>query len=1059
MSVDPVSIGVKLALTAASMAMTMSQKFEGPRLKNTGVSTSEYGTPLIKFLGHVRIDGCPYYWFENLRERKVESKTKGGKFTSYRYYMTGGVVIADCPIDALAKIRMNNILVLDMTKKGPISVMAGFFEVLGNGSPVKLVNGKNLRVYHGSETQLPDPRYVEWCEDRYGPDSAPAYRGVSHAVFEEIPLEKLGNQPPQISIEAIRNSTTAFLFDTLDPDFAVKAIAKDFNRILFHSTNDLNQFQIMDTATHQFIVGGNSPAHMEASDFDAAGRIWAIGGTLGGLLRQFSPDGLSLQLEVDANAFTDAVFCVGGNVYLRPYALAANNVIVYSNDPLVGCTVTPVGFAPNMYFHDLDDNHWAIGCSGSNLYLRNIKDNITLTVALPGGITPDGDEVAGFCNPDGNLFVVAETTVMLIDPSDGSILDSAVIPGLTQDSVDYCRHVIPGTLRFWGDSKEIDTQTLEVLRTVTLTNWTSANTAVQYYEPINHALLGWTNGSGTVTLRYLDRPADAGNTWGDVVSEVCTLCRVTDADTSELTMPIDGYLWAPQPGADIIAPGNDIHDVDPCAHDFGIAFRVRGSASDQLIASDEFVSDDSKRFELSIVQDSQLPARVAFNYADRTADFQKNTAADQVPGDITVGERTKTFDLSTYVSTPDDAQPLVERFLRRQWFERELGEAVLTVGRASIEPGDVKTIELDGEQRSIRFTELTRSGLLMRAKWVRDDPRIHDPSASPGPVFDGHDPDELFIPSPSKAEVFDIPLLNDLEDEPGPQLHYAGSDYGGGNWPGLIMWRGDFADDEYDQWNGLESSDKATWGYCSDALGNADPWLWDRGNSIEIQLKSGSLTSSTEAAINADPSINQAVIGAEGRWEIINFTTATLLGDGLWQISGLLRGRRGTEWACASHQAGDEFWLADDLKRDVLGLSEVGTGEWYKGQTLGRDPTTASVIDLGSFTGATLKPYAAASLTWTTDGTDLFGKIIRRTRLGGDWVGGTTIPLSEASEAYEVDIYNGSTFKRTISVSGTNLFTYTAAQMAADGLSVTSLPNSDVYQMSDAVGRGFALAA
>jgi hypothetical protein len=58
-----------------------------------------------------------------------------------------------------------------------------------------------------------------------------------------------------------------------------------------------------------------------------------------------------------------------------------------------------------------------------------------------------------------------------------------------------------------------------------------------------------------------------------------------------------------------------------------------------------------------------------------------------------------------------------------------------------------------------------------------------------------------------------------------------------------------------------------------------------------------------------------------------------------------------------------------------------------------------------------------------------------------------------------VDVYNGGTLKRTISVSGTNTFTYTAAQMAADGNTVSSPPTVNVYQMSDAVGRGFALAA
>jgi hypothetical protein len=40
-----------------------------------------------------------------------------------------------------------------------------------------------------------------------------------------------------------------------------------------------------------------------------------------------------------------------------------------------------------------------------------------------------------------------------------------------------------------------------------------------------------------------------------------------------------------------------------------------------------------------------------------------------------------------------------------------------------------------------------------------------------------------------------------------------------------------------------------------------------------------------------------------------------------------------------------------------------------------------------------------------------------------------------------------------------NTFTYTAAQISADGNTVATPPDTNTYQLSDAVGRGFALAA
>jgi hypothetical protein len=58
-----------------------------------------------------------------------------------------------------------------------------------------------MRIYLGTETQDADPRMESWCEDRYGADSCPAYKGTAYIVFEDLPLEKFGNRIPQISVE------------------------------------------------------------------------------------------------------------------------------------------------------------------------------------------------------------------------------------------------------------------------------------------------------------------------------------------------------------------------------------------------------------------------------------------------------------------------------------------------------------------------------------------------------------------------------------------------------------------------------------------------------------------------------------------------------------------------------------------------------------------------------------------------------------------------------------------------------------------------------------------
>lgn len=58
----------------------------------------------------------------------------------------------------------------------------------------------NLRVYTGSETQLPDP-LLEAIE---GSGKAPAYRGLAYVVIEDLELTPYGNRVPQFSFEVVR---------------------------------------------------------------------------------------------------------------------------------------------------------------------------------------------------------------------------------------------------------------------------------------------------------------------------------------------------------------------------------------------------------------------------------------------------------------------------------------------------------------------------------------------------------------------------------------------------------------------------------------------------------------------------------------------------------------------------------------------------------------------------------------------------------------------------------------------------------------------------------------
>ncbi len=79
----------------------------------------------------------------------------------------------------------------------------------------------NLRLYPGSEDQLPDPR-IEAVE---GAGEAPAYRGIAYAVIEDLDIGRFGNRVPQLSFEVIRPAQGPLADAELRLDQVLRAVA------------------------------------------------------------------------------------------------------------------------------------------------------------------------------------------------------------------------------------------------------------------------------------------------------------------------------------------------------------------------------------------------------------------------------------------------------------------------------------------------------------------------------------------------------------------------------------------------------------------------------------------------------------------------------------------------------------------------------------------------------------------------------------------------------------------------------------------------------------------
>lgn len=189
MAVDPVSLGITAALTAAQMAMTAMQTIEGPRIKDNSATMADYGAAMNYLVG-TQIVSCPCIFAKPIEEKRKKRKGKAGKQVSYTGFGTWAVHIADHELTSILKIWFDNQLVYDRS--------GGTERVYPLAADYEL--DTSLRFYTGTEDQMPDPDMEAFIEARDGPGTCPAYRGEAYAYFDRVPLEKLGQRFPDVKM-------------------------------------------------------------------------------------------------------------------------------------------------------------------------------------------------------------------------------------------------------------------------------------------------------------------------------------------------------------------------------------------------------------------------------------------------------------------------------------------------------------------------------------------------------------------------------------------------------------------------------------------------------------------------------------------------------------------------------------------------------------------------------------------------------------------------------------------------------------------------------------------
>ncbi|MFO1208973.1 MAG: glycoside hydrolase/phage tail family protein [Amaricoccus sp.] len=559
----------------------------------------------------------------------------------------------------------------------------------------------------------------------------------------------------------------------------------------------------------------------------------------------------------------------------------------------------------------------------------------------------------------------------------------------------------------------------------------------------NWRLGHWLNGRlGSVSL-------------GSLVRELCRRAGLPESqiDVSALADVVHGYLLTAieSPRASI-APLARAFGFDAVESEGVIRFQPRDRRLVATLGLDELVAGsdaDAELIELVRAQETELPQALKWQGLNAEEDYDAMTVEARRATGKALRVTSESFAIATIAS---DADRRCRRALMEEWVGRETAAFRLPPSRLAVDPGDVVQLDHDGRLSALRLTSVADAG--SRAiEAVRTDAAAF--GLAPGPDRDVRGPRPVVYGPPTVA-FLDLPQLRESvpAHQPLAAVHAA-------PWPGRIaVWKSP-GEDGFELVTTLGRP--ARIGTLVADLYPGPASRFDLGNVAIVDLAFGTLASVTDLALFAGANA-LAVESAPGVWEVLQFGAAELIAPGRYRLSRLLRGQRGTEGAMGNPApTGARVVVLDDAL-SALPVTEAALGlaaNWRVG------PASKPVADRSyrqlAFTpeGIGLRPFSACHVAqpWRTarEPGDLVIRWTRRSRaLAADSWTAAEAPLAEESEAYEVDILDGTAVKRTL-VTTTTSVTYTGAQQIADRSALLGLGDAldvRIYQLSALVGRG-----
>jgi GTA TIM-barrel-like domain/Putative phage tail protein len=548
----------------------------------------------------------------------------------------------------------------------------------------------------------------------------------------------------------------------------------------------------------------------------------------------------------------------------------------------------------------------------------------------------------------------------------------------------------------------------------------------------------WSDGENYARGHWLNGRLSAV-ALGELINGIAARFDLSDVDTSAVSGLVDGFvLDRPLSGREALENLLKAFAIDVVESNGRLIFKPRQAGKTITLTKNDLAEGQRKApiFSETRLQELDLPRAVRLGYVETSLDYRP--AAVQQVQRSTASNREIALQLPAAV--PQSlAQARVDVALAESWVARSTAEFALTPSKLALEPGDVLVI--DG--RSYRLTAVT-DDIARNAEAI-----LHDASVYDAPALVERRALPKLADVFGQADVVFMDLASANTAQPAAPWMAAQAQ----PWPGRLNVFRQTSSSSFAVNSVIEA--QATMGVTLTALPKGLVGRVDYTYALDVQLDFGALASVSRMELLGGA--NAVAIGtASTGFELLQFETATLIAANTYRVTGLLRAQAGSGPEMrANRSAGQRFILMNSaVAKASVSLAEATVPSTWRVGPPSLDHGHPAYVTVESPPNLkALRPLAPAHVKATKVAGGIAIEWIRQTRSGGDAWELQEVPLSETTEAYTLQILNGTSVVRQWQTTLPNQF-YSTSSMTTDFGSVPTALNVRVAQLSAAVGAG-----